>query len=804
MKKKGRKKKGELKISGMHCASCVSSLEKALGSLEGLDNPHANLANETVSFEYDLEKTDLKVIKEKIRESGYETVEDRASFKVAGMTCAMCVKSLEKGLLQMEGIHDVAINLGTETVYVEFDPARTSLEAMARTVEETGYDFLGEESQATGEEKKEEEQKERAIRIAVGAITGLLLLTMMYLPFENPLPMGIVMFVLATPTFVYLSSPIFEGALKSLKNTSLNMDVMYAMGIGVAYTASVAATAGLLSNQFLFYETAVFLPTFLTIGRYLENKAKGRTSEALKKLINLRPKKATLIQDGEEKEVPVEMLQKGQTIKVRPGEKVPVDGIVSKGKSHFDESMVTGEPIPVMKSEGDEIIGGTLNREGVIFMEATKVGSETLLSQIIELVKKAQGTKPPLQRFADKVVSYFIPVVLAIALASFLFWFFMASAGFLFALTTTISILVIACPCALGLATPTAITVGVGKGAEMGILVKTGEALEASEKVDAIIFDKTGTITRGKPEVVDAASFGIDEKEMVKMAVMLERGSLHPYAEAVVSYGKKLNVPSNEAENTITFEGKGLKGTIRGKTCFIGNRKFIEENGGVFDPGQEEVMGRMVQKAHTIIILSCESTIRGVMAISDPLKSDSSQAIEKVKSLGMDVYMITGDGKEPAERIAKSVGIQNVLAEVLPQDKAREVKKLQKSGKKVAFVGDGINDAPALAQSDLGIAMGGGTDVAMESSGIVLIKGNLMDAYYAFKLGRKVMQRVKENIFWAFAYNALLIPVAAGILYPFFGITFRPEFAGAAMAMSSVTVVGLSLLLKRYDPTDDR
>jgi Cu+-exporting ATPase len=678
------------------------------------------------------------------------------------------------------------------------------------------------------------------------------------------------------------------------------MDVMYSMGIGVAFVASLFATFNfILSSKFLFYETAVFLATFLTIGRYLEAKAKVKTSEAIKKLMNLQPKKAIVLRpknidleilyfrdcpnynkaieqvkdtlrelnisvpikltevsqenfqdypffgsptvlvnkkdlEGKinktfscrvyrfnhedftyppkdiliskllsifkEQEISVEEVKINDILVVKPGEKISIDGEVIDGESYIDESMITGEPIPALKENGDKVIGGTINKNGVIRFRAKKIGRDTMLSQIIRLVEEAQGSKPPIQRIADRAVNYFIPVVLAIAIFSFITWYLILGNTLLFALTSLISVLVIACPCALGLASPTAVTVGIGRGAELGVLIKNGEALEISEKLTTIIFDKTGTLTKGEPEVTDISSIGMEDKTLLKIVASVENNSKHPLAEAIVKKAKESGIELLSSESFNTFRGKGVIAKVEGKEILIGNRILLKEKNIFLSKEVEKRIFQLENEGKTVMLISFDNKMVGIIAITDTLKGTTKAAIKALKEMKFNIFMITGDNIRTAKAIAQQAGIDHVLAEVLPQDKAKEVKKLQEKGEVVAFVGDGINDAPALAQADVGIAIGSGTDIAIESGDIVLIKDDLLDAVAAIQLSKKVISRIKQNIFWAFAYNAALIPVAAGILYPFFGITFRPELAGLAMAMSSVTVISLSLLLKRYIP----
>jgi P-type Cu+ transporter len=576
---------------------------------------------------------------------------------------------------------------------------------------------------------------------------------------------------------------------------------MYAMGTGVAYVASVMGTFSIiLTSDYMFYDTAIMLAAFLMLGRYLETRAKGRTSDAIKKLAGLQAKTATVIREGKEVEVAIEDLVVGDIVIVKPGSRVPVDGEVVAGESYVDESMITGEPVPPLKAKGSRVVGGTISTNGVLSVRATKIGRDTVLAQIIKLVEDAQGSKPPVQRIADVAVTYFIPAVLIIAASAFIAWYFVFHATLLFALTTLISVLVVACPCALGLATPTAVTVGIGRGAELGILIKNGDALELAEKVTTVIFDKTGTLTKGKPEVTDLAATGITEETLLSLAATVEKNSDHPLAQAVVRAAQAKGIAIGTAEKFDTLGGKGVRAQVLGEEVLVGNRTLMQENGIALPEGMDTKILTFQEDGKTAVIVAAGGQVAGAIAIADTLKSTSAEAVRQLKAHGIAVVMVTGDNRRTAEAIARTLGIDRVTAEVLPGGKADVVKALQEKGEVVAFVGDGINDAPALAQADVGIAIGSGTDVAIESGEIVLVNGDLLDAVAALELSKKVMGRIRGNIFWAFAYNAALIPVGAGLLYPFFGFVFRPELAALAMAASSVTVVTLSLLLKGYIP----
>ena len=806
------KRKAELKISGMHCASCALNIERALQDRDDVYEARVNLATETATVEYDPTKATLADLEETVVDAGYEVVRNEVTVRVGGMVCASCAQVIEASLADLDGVYEARVNLATENAHVVYNPALVTISDIRAAVEDAGYQYLGLEeeiSEDIEEEMREKDLRDKFRRIIIGFAVSIPLFFYMLLgmPGADALPVSInlVMLVITLPVFVYVSAPIFKAAVAALRNRALTMDVMYAMGIGVAYGASVLGTFGIvLTPEFNFYETAVMLASFLTLGRYLEARAKGRTSEAIKNLIGLRPKTATVIRDGREVEVPVEDVVVGDILLVRPGEKVPVDGAVVGGESSVDESMITGEPIPADKQEGDEVVGGTLNVNGVLRIRAEKIGKDTVLSQIIRLVRDAQGSRPPVERIADVAVSYFIPTILVIAIVAFLIWYVALDATLLFSLTVLISILVVACPCALGLATPTAVTVGIGRGAELGVLIRNGEALEVSEKLTAIIFDKTGTLTRGKPDVIDVLALGMPEDRLLSLAAAVEKNSQHPLAEAVVRRAESAGVAVPESERFTTFGGRGVSAVVEGEEVLIGNQPFLLEHGIVIPSNAEMRVAAFQDVGKTAVLVAVAGGFAGIIAIADTLKPTTRIAIADLKRMGLTVAMITGDNPRTANAIAREVGIEDVHAGVLPQEKAQEVRALQERGEVVAFVGDGINDAPALAQADVGIAIGSGTDVAIESGDIVLVRDDLVDAVGAIQLSRKVMTRIKQNLFWAFAYNAALIPLAAGVLYPFTSILFRPELAGFAMALSSVTVVSLSLLLKTYIPPAKR
>lgn len=797
------KKKAKIKISGMSCASCALNVEKSLNNLEGVDEAQVNLNAEEADVEYDSDKIKVQQMEDAVIKAGYGVINEKVTIKIGGMTCAMCVKAIEEVLSKLEGVSDVYVNLAAEKAYVTYNPKITSVQDMKEAINDLGYEYLGVEGETTGdmEEKiRQEDLRGKRNRFIVGFVISIPLFLLMYSNVTLPIPMPYFMLIVTIIPFIYVSYPIFIAASRALRNHLLDMDVMYSLGIGVAFVSSLMGTFQIvLTPNFMFYDTALMLAAFLMFGRYLEARAKGNTSTAIKKLIGMQPKTATVIRNRKELEVKIEEVQIHDLVVVKPGEKIPADGKVEEGESYVDESAITGEPVPVYKKSGNHVVGGTLNQNGVIKFRATKIGKDTVLAQIIKLVEMAQGSKPPVQRIADRAVSYFIPTILTIAIVAFLIWYVLLGSTLLFGLTVLISILVVACPCALGLATPTAVTVGIGRGAELGILIKNGETLEISEEISTILFDKTGTLTKGKPEVTDISAIETDEDTLLELAASVEKNSEHPLATAIVKKAESKGINLIKTSDFTSFGGKGVKAVLDNQEVFIGNRILFEENDIPITSVQDELL-RLENEGKTAIIIGSNQRGLGIIAVADTLKESTKRAIQELKNMKLQVAMITGDNARTAEAIAGQIGIDRVISEVLPQDKAAEVRKLQNKDEVVAFVGDGINDAPALAQADVGIAIGSGTDVAIESGDIVLIKDDLLDSVAGVQLSKKVMGRIKLNIFWAFAYNAVLIPVAAGILYAPFGITFRPEYAGLAMALSSVTVVSLSLLLKRYLP----
>ena len=815
----------DLPIEGMHCASCVLSVNKTFGKIEGVEEVDADLAANKLHITVDTKKISYEDMERLVKNLGFELHTDEMTLRIQGMHCASCTMNVENFLIRLDGIFDVKADLTSQSARIRYDSSKVTLDEIEKVIESLGFELLGVEGQTEIDEEAiyQKDLAEKRNRIIVGLIASAILMILMFTMWDplagivNSLnqatgldisSVGLLSLLVSIAPFLYVSLPILKAGINGLMHKNLNMDVMYSMGILVAYVSSILGTFHIvLDHSFMFYDSAVMLPAFLMIGRYLEARAKKRTSDSIRELIGLQPTVATAIEldeNGEiisQKEVSIADIQIEDLLLVKPGEKIPVDGDVVGGESYVDESMINGEPIPKVKKDGEEVFAGTINQDGVLYIRAQKIGKETVLSNIIRLVEKAQSSRPPVQKFANTIVSYFIPVILTIAIAVFLIWYFVLGATLLFSLTCLISILVVACPCALGLATPTAVTVGVGRAAEFGILIKNGDTLENAGQIDVAAFDKTGTITEGKPEVDDIIAYGISEDELIKLAASVEQNSNHPIAKAIVNKAKELNLELDQTSEFENVTGKGLKAKLNGNDVFAGNLALMQAN-------EIDVSQNLVDKYHelesqskTIIFLACDKSVNGILSLSDKIKSNSKRTIDELHKMDVETYMLTGDNESTALNVAREVGIDNVRAGVLPENKLSIVKETQANNtKKVLFVGDGINDAPALTQADIGVAMGNGTDIAMESGDIVVMEGDLENVVAAVQFSKKVMRRIKENIFWAFAYNSILIPVAAGVLYPTFGITFKPALAGLAMALSSVTVISLSLMLKRYVP----
>lgn len=782
-----------MEIKGMTCAACATRIEKGLKRMEGVVEAQVNLARERASVVYDGDRVSPVEVAAKVRDLGYDVVTEKVELEIRGMTCAT---RIEKGLSRLDGVVRANINLATERGTVEYNPAVTDVAEILKKVKDLGYEASPREEREEGLDPREKEIRVQKRRFFVAAAFSTpLLWSMFHLwgPLSALVPdflmNGYVQLLLATPVQFYTGWTFYRGAWKNLKNGSANMDVLVAMGTSAAYFYSLYLL--LTGGTAFYFETSAIIITLILLGKLLEAVAKGRTSEAIKKLMGLRAKTAVVIRDGRETEIPVDEVEVGDLIRVRPGEKIPVDGVVVEGQSAVDESMLTGESIPVDKKPGDEVIGATINKHGTLIFRATKVGKETALAQIIRVVEEAQGAKAPIQRLADHISGVFVPVVVLIAIGTFLLWYVVLDPGNVErAILNLTAVLVIACPCALGLATPTSIMVGTGKGAESGILFKGGQHVENAHRIDTVVLDKTGTITKGEPEVTDVHPLGDrTEEELLRFAASAEKPSEHPLAQAILRGARERGIDPLPVEGFRAVPGKGIEATLDGRKVLIGTRKWMEENGVVI-AAAEAVMETYEEQGKTVMLVAVEGELAGWIAVADTIKPTSVEAVRELKEMGLQVWMLTGDNERTARAIARQVGIDHVRAEVMPEDKAEEVKRLQAEGRKVAMVGDGINDAPALAVADIGMAIGTGTDVAIEAADVTLMRGDLRAIPAAIRLSRLTMRNIKQNLFWAFFYNTVGIPVAAaGYLAPW--------VAAAAMAFSSVSVVSNSLRLKR-------
>ena len=803
--------KDTIPITGMSCAVCVGSIEKTLSTQEGVRSIIVNLTTEKAVVEFDDDIITLEDIYIIIEAQGYGVVrekqgaENKTTINIEGMSCTACSAKIDKALNNEEGVFVAAVNLTTEKATVSFDNSKIRTSELVDIINSLGYTASVQEDDAVDEDRQRKQKEIRRLRVELIAsivLSSPLLLSMIFMLtgidfhlFHNEY----FQLAVATPVQFVIGFKFYKNAYYALKSKSANMDVLIAMGTSAAYFYSLynvffqRVPQGTMKE--LYFESAAVIITLILLGKYFEAIAKGKTSDAIKKLFGLQAKTARILSDGEEKDIPIEEVQVGDIIIVKPGEKTPVDGVITEGSSSIDESMLTGESIPVDKKTGDNVVGASINKLGAFKFKATKIGKDTVLSQIIKMVEDAQGSKAPIQKIADRVSGIFVPVVIAIAIVTFFIWYLVLrnpTSGF----NSMVAVLVIACPCALGLATPTAIMVGTGKGAENGILIKGGEHLERAYKIDTVVLDKTGTITKGKPELTDIISVGdISNTDILRIAASAEKASEHPLAAAIYEKGISEFGSIEDAENFEAIPGKGVKAKVKEYVVLIGTRKLMQEQGIKFELGLKDAE-RLEGEGKTAMFISINNGFAGIVAVADTLKSGSKEAVEELAKLGIEAYMLTGDNKATANAIAREVGIKNVIAEVLPADKSNEVGKLKEAGKVVAMVGDGINDAPALASADIGIAMGTGTDVAMEAADITLMSGDLKAIPASIRLSKKTMRKIKQNLFWAFFYNTIGIPIAAiGLL--------NPMIAGAAMAFSSVSVVSNSLSLKRFKPYEN-
>ena len=816
-------KESTYNVTAMTCSACSAAVSRAVNKLDGVNTADVNLATETLSVSYDESKLDFNAIKAAVERAGYGLVEPqalkRAELGVDGMTCASCSSAVERALKKLDGVEEPSVNLATNRAAFSYDPTKVKLAQVREAITKAGYtplDLASEDTRDAEQEKREKALRLMRFRLIVAIVFAapILYIAMAHMfptlgvplpafmnPHVYPLTFALVQLVLTIPVLI-AGGRFFRVGFKTLLKGSPNMDTLVAIGTGSAFLYGVYATVLIYLGQFgfaqhLYFESAAVVITLVMLGKYLEAVSKSKTSEAIKKLMNLKPKTAIVVKDGVELTVSLDEVAVGDVVLVRPGAAIPVDGTVLDGASSVDESMLTGESLPVEKQPGSPVTGGSINGEGLLRFTVTRVGEDTALSKIIHLVEEAQGRKAPIAKLADVISGYFVPAVLGIAVLSAVVWALVGK-DFNFVLNIFVTVLVIACPCALGLATPTAIMVGTGKGAELGVLIKGGEALETTHGINAVVLDKTGTITQGKPELTDIVRYsGDDEASVLALSASAERGSEHPIARAIVSAAQEKALTLAEPEQFRAIPGRGIEATVSGHHILAGSAKLLREHNVDLSRSISDAVA-LSNAGKTLMYIAKDDSLYALMAAADAVKPTSRRAIEQLKSLGIEVYMLTGDNASTASAVAASVGIDHVLSDVLPDGKASEVQKLQSQGKRVAMVGDGINDAPALVQADVGMAIGTGTDVAVESADVVLMRGDLSAVSAAIALSRATIRNIRQNLFWAFAYNVVGIPFAAGVFFAFGGPLLTPVFAGAAMALSSVSVVSNALRLKRF------
>jgi Cu+-exporting ATPase len=802
-----------LPVTGMTCANCALNIQRSLKKVTGVKEANVNFATEQASVSFDLEKVQIKDLTDTIHDAGYGVVTTTVEIPLIGMTCANCAMTIERTLNKnVPGVLKASVNFATERAHVEYIPTLTTIDEVIAAIEKAGYGVIRTDELIEGEDTELAARKAEIQNQTRKFLTGLIFTVPLFFLsmgrdfsligiWAHAMWVNWLFFALATPVQFYTGWDFYTGGWKSLKNGSANMDVLVAMGSSVAYFYSFAVLCYSSLGVHVYFETSAVIITLIKLGKMLEARTKGRTGGAIRKLIALRPKTATILEDAREREIPLSQIKVGDVLIVHPGESIPVDGVVLEGTSTVDESMLTGEPLPVDKHPKAKLTGGTINGEGRLKFEATRVGKDTALAQIIRLVQEAQGSKAPIQALADRVAAVFVPGVIGIAFLTFFLWWGIGG-DFIPAMLRLVAVLVIACPCALGLATPTAIMAGTGKGAERGILFKNSESLEIATKLHTIVLDKTGTITMGKPSVVNVIVFDShinNEEELLRLGASVERGSEHPLGQAIVKEAQKRGIHLFEPNTFKAFKGLGVQATINGQEVSVGKPHWFDEMGFIFDDAKNHVRS-LQNEGKTVMMVVVDKKLQGLIGVADTVKPESKEAIEELHELNLKVVMLTGDNEHAARTIASEVNIDEIVAEVLPEEKSGKIRQLQEKGDKIGMVGDGINDAPALAQADVGLAIGTGTDVAIESGDVILASGNLKGVAKAIQLSRATMKTVRQNLFWAFFYNIVLIPVAAGLLYPFeflpaFLRQLHPIFAALAMSISSITVVSNSLLL---------
>ncbi len=807
-------KRTALKIGGMHCAGCVNSIQNYLMELKGITKCEVNLAAEKATIEFDPSSVDLSTIEKAVEEAGYKVVYEKLSIKIGNITDSSDADKLENRLKQLEGVKNASVNFGNGQVLVEYNQTLLSLSDIRQVINRNGYQILSEDLSASAEDVEAKKLK-RLFLIGIVFTIPVMIFGypeyLKFIPLAGTSTAAYIVFACASIVQFVTGSRFYVGAYRIAKMKSANMDTLVITGTTAAYLFSAFNTFPTPTWHNIYYDAAAVVITFIILGKYLENKTKGKASSIIRKMLELQPKSARIKKDGQEFEIPIELLKPGDIIVVRPGEKIPVDSVVMEGHSAVDQSMITGESMPVGKKPSDEVIGGTINKEGVLVVQATKVGNDTMLAQVVKLVEEAMGRKPPMQRMVDKVAGYFAFIVLAVAFTTFLTWYFVTPAGahlVATALIPAVAVLVVACPCALGLATPTAVMVGMSKSAQNGVIFKGGEALEMLGKIKVAVFDKTGTLTQGSPQVTDLITLkhiamaptvsdsSNDSNKMLELAATAEKNSEHPLAKSIVQKAKELGLKINETTEVFAVPGKGIETSYNGNDILVGSAGFMQDN-GIDIKSIEESISKLQQEGKTVVLVALDKDLVGLIALLDTPKKSAKEALQRLKKMGIEIVMLTGDNERTAKTIAKELGLDKIIANVVPSQKVDAIKRLQQEGSKIAMIGDGINDAAALTQADIGIAIGSGTDVAIEAGKVVLIRDDLNDVVAAIEISKKTVSKIKQNLFYAFIYNAILIPIAGvGLLYP--------ALAGLAMAASSVSVTSSSLLLKRWTPPSKR